>query len=61
VLTGLHLDEPSITIRRVEQVIIDSLEQPLPTQCDGDLFGTTPLAIRVLPQALLALGAPGPG
>jgi YegS/Rv2252/BmrU family lipid kinase len=60
VLAGLHLDEPSITIRRIEQVTIDSLEQPLPTQCDGDLFGTTPLTIRVLPQALLALGAPEP-
>jgi YegS/Rv2252/BmrU family lipid kinase len=58
VLAGLHLDEPSITIRRVERVSIESLEQPLPTQCDGDLFGTTPLHIRVLPQALLALGAP---
>ena len=60
VLTGLHLDEPSITIRRVEQVTIDSLEQPLPTQCDGDLYGTTPLHIRVLPQAIWALGAPEP-
>jgi diacylglycerol kinase (ATP) len=58
VLAGLHVDEPSITIRRVEQVSIESLEQPLPTQCDGDLFGTTPLAIRVLPQAIFALGVP---
>jgi YegS/Rv2252/BmrU family lipid kinase len=60
VLAGLHLDEPSITIRRIQQVTITSLEQPLPTQCDGDLFGTTPLTIRVLPGALLALGAPEP-
>src|SRR5262249_10894164 len=56
VLAGLHHTDPSVLIRRVQRVYIDTGESPLPVETDGDLHGATPLDVRVLPGALLALG-----
>lgn len=36
---------------RGRQVLIES-EPPAPVECDGDVIGTTPLAVQVLPAAL---------
>src|SRR5262249_3030170 len=58
VLAGLHHLDPHVIIRRVRHVRIETADQSMPVQTDGDLRGATPLDVRVLPAALLALGAP---
>jgi diacylglycerol kinase (ATP) len=58
VLTGQHIADPRITIRRAKSLRIEALGGSLPVQTDGDLHGTTPLEVRVLPSAVLALGMP---
>jgi diacylglycerol kinase (ATP) len=56
VLAGVHHTDPTVVMRRVQHLRIETAEQPLPVETDGDSLGTTPLEIRVLPGALLALG-----
>lgn len=58
VLAGQHHRDPSVHVRRVQRLRIDSLDRPLPVQADGDIQGTTPADISVDPLALLALGVP---
>jgi YegS/Rv2252/BmrU family lipid kinase len=58
VLTGLHLSDANITVRRVRQLRIEASDGVLPVQTDGDPRGTTPLSVEVQPGALLALGVP---
>ncbi|MBV9582422.1 MAG: diacylglycerol kinase family lipid kinase, partial [Chloroflexi bacterium] len=59
VLTGLQANGENVIRRTVRRVHIDTLEQSLPVQCDGDPLGSTPLEIEVMPQALRVLGIVG--
>ena len=55
VLAGLHHTDPSVLIRSVRYLRLETLGAPLPVQSDGDPLGSTPLEVRVVPGALLAL------
>jgi diacylglycerol kinase (ATP) len=48
---GGHLANPRVATRRASRITIDA-PVPLPTQLDGELGGTTPIAITVAPRAL---------
>ncbi|HLZ31495.1 MAG TPA: diacylglycerol kinase family protein [Chloroflexota bacterium] len=56
VLAGLHQARHDVVMRRVRRARFESLAQPLPVQTDGDILGTTPLAVEVKPAALRVLG-----
>jgi YegS/Rv2252/BmrU family lipid kinase len=56
VLAGLHHSDPSVLIRRFHYLRLETPFATLPVESDGDPLGTTPLEVRVLPGALLALG-----
>jgi YegS/Rv2252/BmrU family lipid kinase len=60
VLAGLHHTDPSVLIRRFTYARLETPGATLPVESDGDPLGTTPLEVRVLPGALLALGVSGP-
>lgn len=60
VLAGLHHTDASVLMRRARYLRLETLAAPLPTQSDGDPLGSTPFEVRVMPGALLALGADGP-
>ena len=59
VLAGLHQTDPSVLVRRFRYARLETPGASLPVQSDGDPLGTTPLEVRVLPGALLALGVSG--
>lgn len=48
---GGHLSNPRISTRRAATIAVDA-PTPLPTQLDGEVEGTTPVAIAVAPRAL---------
>jgi YegS/Rv2252/BmrU family lipid kinase len=57
VLLRRHIGDPRVSYYQARQVMVDT-SRPLPVQLDGDAFGTTPLLIRVVPQALTLLLPP---
>lgn len=59
ILLGLHPRDPGTDYYRSARVVIDA-KRPLPVQLDGDYFGTTPVAFRVVPSALRIIIPPGP-
>jgi diacylglycerol kinase (ATP) len=48
---GGHLANPSVATRRASTITVGA-PVPLPTQLDGELAGSTPVAITVAPRAL---------
>lgn len=48
---GGHLANPKVATRRASTITIDA-PVPLPSQFDGEVEGTTPIAITVAPRAL---------
>ena len=59
VVLGRHTRDPGTEYYRSARVIIDA-RRPMPVQLDGDYFGTTPVAFRVVPGALRAIIPRGP-
>lgn len=51
VYRGAHIGHPAVGHVRARTVVIES-DQPLPIQVDGELVGTTPVWIDVIPAAL---------
>lgn len=56
---GAHLRHPKCSYRQVVRVGIDA-ERPVPVMADGEVIGTTPVTVSVLPAALEVLAPPGP-
>lgn len=59
VLLGRHTRDPGTDYYRCARIVIDA-RRPLPVQLDGDYYGTTPVAFRVVPSALRVIIPPGP-
>jgi len=57
VLLRRHLDDPRVSYYQAREIEIET-SRPLPVQVDGDAYGTTPLVIRAVPQALTLLLPP---
>ena len=57
VFSGGHVHHPKVAIHRARTVRISGPPQ-IAAQADGDVIGTLPLDIEVLPHALLVLTAP---
>ena len=57
VLLRRHIGDPRVSYYQVRQVEIETA-RPMPVQLDGEPFGTTPLTIRAVPQALTLLLPP---
>ena len=57
VLMGRHIGDPLVSYYQVRQVEIETA-RPMPVQLDGEPFGTTPLTIKAVPQALTLLLPP---
>ena len=58
VIIGRHHDDPEVAYVRARALRI-AARPPLPLQVDGELHGTTPVAIDVVPRALRVLVGPG--
>jgi diacylglycerol kinase (ATP) len=56
VLVGVHHTDPTVVMRRVRRLRIETVGLPLPVKTDGDSLGSTPLELDVLAGVLLALG-----
>lgn len=54
VYRGTHVDHPKVTMLRGKRVRLEG-DEPVPMLVDGDLFGSTPAEITVLPRALEVL------
>jgi len=54
VYRGTHVDHPKVTMLRGQHVTLEG-DEPVPMLVDGDLFGSTPAEIRVMPGALEVL------
>jgi len=57
VLMRRHIGDPRVSYYQARQVEIETA-RPMPVQLDGEPFGTTPLTIRAVPQALTLLLPP---
>jgi len=57
VLLRRHIGDPNVSYYQARDVEIETA-RPLPVQLDGEPFGTTPLTIKVVPQALTLLLPP---
>ena len=57
VLLQRHIGDPRVSYYQARRVEIETAH-PLPVQLDGEPFGTTPLTIKVVPQALTLLLPP---
>jgi diacylglycerol kinase (ATP) len=57
VLLRRHLGDPRVSYYQAREVEIET-SRPLSVQVDGDPYGTTPLVIRAVPQALTLLLPP---
>jgi len=57
VLLQRHMGDPRVSYYQARRVEIETAH-PLPVQLDGEPFGTTPLTIKVVPQALTLLLPP---
>ncbi|MGO8671315.1 MAG: diacylglycerol/lipid kinase family protein [Capsulimonadaceae bacterium] len=57
VFSGGHVRHPAVTMRRAKSIRIDA-DPPQPILIDGEVAGTTPAVISILPQAL-RMKAPG--
>ncbi len=51
VLARRHLRDPSVRYYRAKNITLSS-EPPISGQLDGEMFGTTPVTITILPSAL---------
>jgi diacylglycerol kinase (ATP) len=54
VFSGRHVKHPKVTMRRAASIRLES-NRPLPVLVDGDVLGTTPAEIDMLPCALRVL------
>jgi diacylglycerol kinase (ATP) len=54
-VSGRQRPDPEMVVRHVERIRIEPHGEPLPVQADGDVWGTTPLEVKVVPRGLLAL------
>jgi diacylglycerol kinase (ATP) len=52
---GAHLKNPKVTEMRAREVSINS-EEPMAIDLDGEMVGSTPARLRVLPSAIRFLG-----
>ena len=57
VLLRRHTSDPRVSYYQARRVEIET-SRPLPVQLDGEPFGTTPVTIEVVPQALTLLLPP---
>ena len=51
IYSGRHLANSRVATRRASAVVVEAPE-PLPTQVDGEVVGTTPVTITIAPRAL---------
>lgn len=58
IFSGKHLRCPAVSIHRARSLTVDA-DPPQPLLIDGEVLGTTPATVRVLPGALPFL-VPGP-
>jgi diacylglycerol kinase (ATP) len=54
VFSGKHVRHPKVKMRSASQITVES-DPPLRLMADGELIGTTPLKLRVLPGELTVL------
>lgn len=54
VFSGRHVHHPKVTMRRAASIRLVS-DRPLPILVDGDVLGTTPAEIQMLPSCLRVL------
>ncbi len=51
VFAGTHIHHPAVTMLRASQITLDA-DPPQPLLIDGEVLGTTPATVTVLPRAL---------
>ena len=56
-LARSHVHDPQVAFYRARRIEIEA-DRPMPVQIDGDAYGTTPLAVEVVPAALRVLVPP---
>ncbi len=54
---GRHIRSPKMVYYQAKEITIETA-RPIPVQLDGDLHGTTPITIEVVPQALRIIAPP---
>jgi diacylglycerol kinase (ATP) len=57
VFSGQHVGHPAVTILKANRASIASI-MPLPVLADGELVGTTPLAVSLCPDRLRVISPP---
>jgi diacylglycerol kinase family enzyme len=51
IFSGRHINRPKIVLTRATRCTVDA-ERPMPLLIDGEVVGTTPLSVEVVPNAL---------
>jgi diacylglycerol kinase family enzyme len=52
VVTGSHKQSPNVRYQVASTRIVITAKHPLPVQADGEILGTTPVEVEVVPRAL---------
>ncbi len=52
VLLGSHKKSPNLRYEVASRSVIIEAKHPLPVQADGEILGSTPVRIEVVPRAL---------
>ncbi|MBX6315112.1 MAG: diacylglycerol kinase family lipid kinase, partial [Isosphaeraceae bacterium] len=61
VVRGRHRQNPNVRYLVAERSIAITAGKPLPVQADGEIIGTTPVAVAVVPRALHVVVPPRAG